>query len=131
MREATGKPNARTSRPLPNAIPPLQAARPGENRPCVGFGSNLRTHRAWTPRCSPVLRTVGHIACSDLLMSLVRPDVLVAIPPSLIPLAVPFSDPQETGGHYGATVAGDPTDKALRDAKLLGARVAERVLKLR
>lgn len=40
-------------------------------------------------------------------------------------------DPQETGGHYGAAMAGDPTEKALQDAKLLGVRVAETVSRLR
>lgn len=40
-------------------------------------------------------------------------------------------DPLESGGHYGAAMAGDPTEKALQDAKLLGVRVAEIVKRLR
>lgn len=39
-------------------------------------------------------------------------------------------DPQESGGHYGAAMAGDPTEKALEDAKLLGRRVAETAVRL-
>jgi len=40
-------------------------------------------------------------------------------------------DPLETGGHYGIAAAGDPTPEALDDARRLGVRVAETVLKLR
>ncbi len=39
-------------------------------------------------------------------------------------------DPLESGGHYGAAAAGEPTEKALQDAKLLGARVAYTVARL-
>jgi NAD(P)H dehydrogenase (quinone) len=40
-------------------------------------------------------------------------------------------DPLETGGHYGAAMAGGPTEESLQDAKRLGVRVAETVLKMR
>ena len=34
-------------------------------------------------------------------------------------------DPLESGGHYGIATAGDPSDDALREARLHGRRVAE------
>jgi NAD(P)H dehydrogenase (quinone) len=43
---------------------------------------------------------------------------------------VVVGDPLETGGHYGAAAAGDPTEKALEDARHFGVHVAETARKL-
>ena len=39
-------------------------------------------------------------------------------------------DPLESGGHFGAAMAGNPTEAALQDARLLGAHVAKLLSRL-
>ncbi|MFC2082508.1 flavodoxin family protein [Candidatus Bipolaricaulota bacterium] len=56
--------------------------------------------------------------------------LLSILQPLLIYGLVVVGDPLETGGHFGAAMAGDPTEKALQDAKLLGKRVAQLIVKL-